>query len=329
MEKERFAEAITQYQKLVLRDETDLRSLQKIGDLQRQLGRHAEAADTFERVAENYCRDGFLLKAVAVYKQIRAAIDQHAPALDDRHNRVLVRLAELYSELDLTSDALVAFDQAAMRLRSQGRETDAFQLLKKILDRDPRNPLALLRVADSRLRLGHTDEALRLFGEAAKTLLELGRRDEVIKVVDHVLELQFVQDLALMAADLHLERNAEDDVVNALDKLQRCYSADPKHLPTLRALARAFDAIGKADAAISVLKEAAHAARDADATRELVELTDILAERVPDDSVLERLSPALDKARDELRILAEITDVTAILAHKQHTPVPQPAAHLA
>jgi len=62
--------AIEEFQKIVDIDPTDVRTHLKIGDLHAKLGNIEAATDTYKKVAEHYARDGFFLKAIAVFKQI-------------------------------------------------------------------------------------------------------------------------------------------------------------------------------------------------------------------------------------------------------------------
>ncbi len=65
----------------------------------------AAAVETYTKVAQSYDQQGFFLKAVAVYKQILK--------LDTRLVEVHLKLAELYRQLGLMSDAMQHFEQVA------------------------------------------------------------------------------------------------------------------------------------------------------------------------------------------------------------------------
>jgi len=85
IEKKRYDRAIAEYQRIVQDDPNDARTLLKIGDLQARLSAYPEAIATYDRVGQYYSSQGFALKAIAVYKQIRELIKKHAPALADRY----------------------------------------------------------------------------------------------------------------------------------------------------------------------------------------------------------------------------------------------------
>jgi tetratricopeptide (TPR) repeat protein len=292
VDKKRYDKAIVEYQKLVAEDPGDVRTLLKIGDLYLKLEKYEEAIATYEQVGEYYYREGFSVKAIAVYKQIRGIIKRHATHLESRYGHIAPRLAEIYTQLGLTSDALAAYDEVASRLRQEGRERDALDIFKKVLDLDPQNPIAHLRVADSYTRLGDMGKAVERFGEAAHIMVKLGRHDDALKVLERLLEYRQEPQYARMAAQLYLERNGQNDGLTALAKLQLCFKADPKDLTTLATLARAFDLIGQPKKAIEVLKESARVAKEKKDDATFGTLMDTLLERAGDDTLVKQLDAA-------------------------------------
>jgi len=289
VDKKKYDKAIVEYRKIVRDDPSDIRTLLKIGDLHRKLDQHEQAIETYEQVGNYYYREGFNVKAIAVYKQIRGIIKRHAPHLEGRYGHIVPRLAEIYTQLGLTSDALAAYDEVATRLRQEGRERDALDIFKKVVELDPQNPIAHLRVADSRARLGDMDKAVERFGEAAEIMVRLGRLDDALKVLERLLEYRQDPAWARRTAQLYLERGSANDGMAALTKLQVAFKADPKDLTTLGMLAQAFDVINQPKKALEVLKEAARVARDAGDEKAVHALLDELVKRAPEDTLVGKL----------------------------------------
>ncbi len=300
VDKKKYDKAIGEYRKLIVDDPGDVRTLLKIGDLHLKLDQHDEAIATYEQVGDFYYREGFSVKAIAVYKQIRGIIKRHAPHLEGRYGHIVPRLAEIYTQLGLTSDALAAYDEVATRLRAEGRERDALDIFKKVVELDPQNPIARLRVADSRARLGDIDKAVECFGEAAHIMVKLGRIDDALKVLERLLEYRQDPEWAFMAGSLYLERGAPNDGMTALSKLQISFKANPKDLRTLSMLARAFDAIDQPKKAVEVLKESARIAKDTQNSDAFNQLMDILVRRAPEDTLVGKLEQfRRNAARDD------------------------------
>ena len=104
VDKKRYDKAIAEYRKLVADDPGDVRTLLKIGDLHLKLDAHEEAIKTYEQVGEYYYREGFSVKAIAVYKQIREIIRKHVPQLGEQYGHIIPKLAQLYQDLGLTGE---------------------------------------------------------------------------------------------------------------------------------------------------------------------------------------------------------------------------------
>ncbi len=296
IEKKRYDRAIAEYQRIVQDDPNDARTLLKIGDLQARLSAYPEAIATYDRVGQYYSSQGFALKAIAVYKQIRELIKKHAPDLADRYGHIVPKLAEIYTQLGLTSDALAAYDEVATRLQRAGRDREAIEVFTKMVGLDAQNPLPHLRLAEARCRVQSLDEAIESFWAAAELLLSLERRDDALKVIERILHFKLDARYAWVAAELYLQRGTREDGLQALTKLQICFQADPKNLDTLGLLAQAFTSIGQEAKAIEVYKEMARIARDGDRRDLFEQLLAHLREVAPHDEqvrALQSLPPVL------------------------------------
>jgi len=296
IEKKRYDRAIAEYQRIVQDDPNDARTLLKIGDLQARLSAYPEAIATYDRVGQYYSAQGFALKAIAVYKQIRELIRKHAPDLADRYGHIVPKLAEIYTQLGLTSDALAAYDEVATRLQRAGRDREAIEVFTKMVGLDAQNPLPHLRLAEARCRVQSLDEAIESFWAAAELLLSLERRDDALKVVERILHFKADARYAWVAAELYLQRGTREDGLQALTKLQICFQADPKNLDTLGLLAQAFTLIGQEAKAIEVYKEMARIARDGERRDLFEQLLAHLREVAPHDEqvrALQSLPPTM------------------------------------
>lgn len=290
VEKKRYDRAAVEYQRVLQEDPNDARILLKLGDLQSKMGSYPEAIATYERVGKFYATQGFSLKAIAVFKQIREIISRYAPALDDKYAHIGPKLAELYQQLGLTSDALAALDEVATRLQRQNRDSEAVDVFRKLVELDPTNPLPHLRLAEALSRNKDVDGAVAEFGAASGQLVKLGRRDDALKVIDRLLQHRPDPTYARIAAELLLARGAPNDGMLALAKLQVSFQANQRDLDTLGLLARAFTDIGQGAKAIEVQKEMARIARDSGQTDLFRRLVNGLVELAPADEEVLRLA---------------------------------------
>jgi len=292
VDKKKYDKAIAELLKIIQEDPNDARTLLKIGDLYSKLPDYPNAIATYERVGKFYAHQGFALKAIAVYKQIREMLVKHAPQLEERYAHITPLLADLFQQLGLTSDALAALDEIANRLQRQQRDVEALDVLRRIVELDPTNPLPHLRLAEALSRMKDAEGAVQEFGDAASLLVKLGRRDDAIKVFERLLHLKPDVRFAHQAAELYLDRGMGQDGMLALAKLQLCFQADPKNLDTLALLARAFGAIGQANKGIEVQKEMARLAKEQGQFDLFHQLIDKLMRLAPNDEQVRALAVA-------------------------------------
>jgi tetratricopeptide (TPR) repeat protein len=290
VEKKKYDKAVLEYERLIQEDPNDARTLLKMGDLQLKMEGYAGAVATYDRVGRFYAQQGFSLKAIAVYKQIREIIGRHVPTLEEKYAHIAPKLAELYQQLGLTSDALAALDEVATRLQRQNRDQEAILVFRKIVELDATNPLPHLRLAEALSRAKDIDGAVLEFGIAAGQLAKLGRRDDALKVIERLLQHKPDPVQARAAAELYLAKGTASDGMHALAKLQICFQANPRDLDTLGLLARAFTQIGQAAKAIEVQKEMARLARDNGRTELFHELVAKLVKLAPNDEGVKRLA---------------------------------------
>jgi tetratricopeptide (TPR) repeat protein len=245
--KGQYDKAIAEYQKLVVEDPRDVRTLLKIGDLHTRRNKPKDAIDVYEKVAELYAKQGFFLKGVAVYKQILKLDAGHLPAT--------LKLAQMYEELALASDALSTYEQAADAFLAQGQIGKALDTMERMIALDGQNVAARIKYAEALSKADRAREAAAAFADGARLLREQGRIDDYIRVIERQLyhDPENVE-IARELSGRYLERA---DPKRALAKLQVCFKADPRNVQTLEMLAEAFRQLGQIPKTISVLKEIA------------------------------------------------------------------------
>src|SRR2546421_1404580 len=123
--------AIAEYDKVTKQDPKDLTVLNTIGDLYARLGRADQATEYFKKVGDAYASDGFIVKAIAMYKKLTK--------LNPTSLESLVRLAELYTQQGLYNDARVQYTAVADQYLKINDRESATGIFKKMLDLDPEN----------------------------------------------------------------------------------------------------------------------------------------------------------------------------------------------
>src|SRR2546422_827602 len=183
------AQAIAEYQNILKYEPRDQVTLMTIGELYIRQGETFQAIDYFERLAQIFVGDGFLTKAIAVYKRIAKLAPEEI--------RPLEKLADLYVQQGVMSEARPLFLQLAEIHLKSNRQSEAVGLLKKLLLAEPDNLRIQIRLADLYQAMGQpTALALRVFQADAKNfgplqkivegLLESGHAEKAMPIVERV-----------------------------------------------------------------------------------------------------------------------------------------------
>jgi tetratricopeptide (TPR) repeat protein len=176
------AQAIAEYQNILKYEPRDQVTLMTIGELYIRQGETFQAIDYFERLAQIFVGDGFLTKAIAVYKRIAKLAPEEI--------RPLEKLADLYVQQGVMSEARPLFLQLAEIHLKNNRQPEAVGLLKKLLQAEPDNLRIQIRLADLYQAMGQTREAIEAYVSASQRALARGDHAESEKLADKALKLE-------------------------------------------------------------------------------------------------------------------------------------------
>ena len=110
-------QAINEYQHILKYEPKDQVTLMTIGELYIRQGETFQAIEYFERLAQIFVGDGFLTKAIAVYKRIAKLAPEEIKPLE--------RLADLYVQQGVMSEARPLFLQLAEIHLKHNRQAEA------------------------------------------------------------------------------------------------------------------------------------------------------------------------------------------------------------
>jgi tetratricopeptide (TPR) repeat protein len=298
------AQAIAEYQQILKYEPRDQVTLMTIGELYIRQGETLQAIDYFERLAQLFVSDGFLTKAIAVYKRIAKLAPEEI--------RPLEKLADLYVQQGVMSEARPLFLQLAELHLKNNRQPEAISLLKKLLSAEPDNLRIQVRLADLYQAMGQSGEALETFVSAAQRSLARGDHAECEKLADKALQinpkqldalivkarafstvgnvaaaaeiLERVPDLekggepAELLLDLYL-KNAKWDEATAL--ALRIFSSDEKNFGATQKVTETMMESGQAERAMSLLSRIRIPMIDAGEHEGVTHLLTELATRLP------------------------------------------------
>lgn len=152
--------AIKQYLSILKNDPSDLILLNSIGYLYVRDKNLSEGLKQFYKLADAYVKEGFIVRAIAIYKKI-AKIDRNTaePAL---------KLAELYQTQGLTREAREQLMSGFEFYKRNARKDAALEILRKLTLLDIGNLNSLLELARYAESTGRQREAADAYLEAAQ-----------------------------------------------------------------------------------------------------------------------------------------------------------------
>ena len=326
--------AIKEYERLLDDNPNDVNTLNRIGDLWVRINRTDEAVKTFGKIADHYARDGFFLKAIAIYKKINK--------LDPSKLDVYAKLADLYAKQGLAMEAKSQYQVLADYYIKHGDPGNALMIYKKISELDPNSINVHVKLADLHSQAGQTAEALKEYDRVGRMLLKRGMLDEAVQVFKKALKIdaknvELVESLvaALIEAkdfnnaqqivETALETNknnpkllaiwsriliAKGDINSAKSALERALASDPNEPATREALAELYlkqNNLDKAAEMITFLVDKAIGRGDRNMAVELLNrILRVDAGHIP---TLERLVATYTRLNEETNILAAMNSL--------------------
>src|ERR1700692_2128617 len=174
------AQAIAEYQQLLKFEPRDQVTLMTVGELYIRQGETFQAIDYFERLGQLFVGGGGLTKAIAVYKRIAKLAPEEI--------RPLEKLADLYVQQGVMSEARPLFLQLAEIHLKSNRRPEAVSLLKKLLVAEPDNLRIQIRLGDLYHAMGQNADAIDAYVSAAQRALARGDQGECEKLVERALK---------------------------------------------------------------------------------------------------------------------------------------------
>jgi tetratricopeptide (TPR) repeat protein len=173
-------QAIREYEKLLKKNPNDANTINRVGDLYGRVGQIDKAVELYERIAEHFTQDGFTTKAIAILKKINRLAPQRLDIFD--------RLAELYLQQGLMVEAKSQYQILADWYIKSGARDKAVDIHRKLVQVDPNNHMAHLRLADLLMNGGEVSEALGVYNRLGQVLLERNKLDEAERLYRHALD---------------------------------------------------------------------------------------------------------------------------------------------
>jgi tetratricopeptide (TPR) repeat protein len=276
--------AIKEYERLLEDNPNDVNTLNRIGDLWVRINRNEEAVKVFGKIADHYSKDGFFLKAIAIYKKINK--------LDPSKLDIYARLADLYAKQGLAMEAKSQYQVLADYYLKHGDPGNALTIYKKISELDPSSINVHVKLADLYSQNNRTADALKEYDRVGRMLLKRGMLDEAVQVFKKALKIDATNvELVESLVTALLEAK---DYENASQIVQTSLESNAGNARLLALSGRISLARGDTAGARAALQSALAADPNEPAVRESLAELDLRQNNA--DGALEMLTPLAEKA---------------------------------
>ncbi len=232
-------QAIAEYLKIIKLDPDDILILNTIGDLYLRQGNQAEANKYFSRVAENYVRNNFFLKAIAVFKKILKA--------DPNNLDINMTMASLFSKQGLSLDARNQYLFVASLLEKDGKTKECLDVYEKIVELDPSNSAIQKKLAELHMANGAEEQAHAHWAGAARAQAKAGDMQGALDSYRRAVDLDLL-DMNALKGFLECCRHT-GNMEEALERLTKSVDLAPQNLDMREMLGQAYLATGDPSAA--------------------------------------------------------------------------------
>ena len=238
--------AIDEFQKLVDDNPKDYNTLNQIGDLCVQVGRVKEGIEIHKRLGGAYERDGFHARAAAIFQKVV----RNAPEDIDAAQR----LADLYRQMNKTSDAVKVHLQVAEHFQKKGLIKRALEEFNKVVDLDPKNLKMKVKLADLYNKEGMKERAAGIYLEVAESLAMEQMHGEANQILERAKSMISTPQVYLTQSRLGV---IQGDYTTAAQHLREGLANNPRNTELLEALAEIELRSGHPDRALEALAEVA------------------------------------------------------------------------
>lgn len=302
--------AIAEWEKLI-KESPDGNTHNTIGDLYLKKGDRKSAIESFHKAAGFFRDEGFMLKALALFKKVLN--------LNPADIGALTALGQLSEEKGLATDAIKYYLAAADSLSKEGKKDRLLDIYQKIISLSPSNIPLRNKVAEIFLKEGLKTDAVREYVSIAGTYEEKGDLEKAREYFLKVLDLQPLNKEAVMGIGHLYEKTG--DIREAIRHMQEAtvlFHQDPEILSKYAELSSTG---GRADEAKNYLGKIAEREPDNMEVRRL--LAEIYLKEGSKEKAWAEYLPVIDdmimreKHADTIRLVELFRDIDPLETGKR------------
>lgn len=180
LQKQQYDKAIKEYEKAYNEDPKNASVALKLGQLYEKVKKPQDSIKYLKIAASLYSKSGFHNRAIPVYTQILN--------IDPTQIDIYLELAEQCAKMGILVRAVENYRIALKAYEEKGDNEKALDILRKLVEIDPKNSDNRIKLAEYYFKTGHRDKGYLEFRRAAEDLKADQRWDELIKLYDKLIK---------------------------------------------------------------------------------------------------------------------------------------------
>lgn len=205
------------YEQIMVLEPAAVNLRQKLAELLIKAGRNDDARKEFETIGKHFSKNGFYLKAIAVYKQLQKLFPADIS--------LSVILAKLNEKHGLVANALSEYKFVYEFHEKAGNIPEALSILESMQNVDPQNVPIKIKLAETYSQNGKKDESYALFIKTALFLLERSDNASLSKVCSRIQQL--FPDKPDFMIEVLTEHINQGNAATAIGDLQSILRSNP------------------------------------------------------------------------------------------------------
>lgn len=222
--------AVKAYEQILTIDPAAVNQRQKLAELLIKCGRNDDARKEFETIGTHYSKNGFYLKAIAVYKQLQKLFPEDIS--------LSLTLAELNEKYGLVANSLAEYRIVYESHKKNGNTGEAFNILDRMQNVDPQNIPIKIKLAEACFQQGKKDEAYAVFAKTAAMLLERNDNAALSKICARIPQL--FPDKPDFLLEVLTEQIDQGNAAAAIGSIQNLLRSNPNNKRVWELTARAY-----------------------------------------------------------------------------------------
>ncbi|MHB8122885.1 MAG: tetratricopeptide repeat protein [Desulfuromonadaceae bacterium] len=212
-----FDKAAKAYEQILAAEPAAISQRQKLAELLIKCGRSDDARKEFETIGKHFAKNGFYLKAIAVYKQLQKLFPADIS--------LSLTLAELNEKHGLIANSLSEYKLVYEYHERNGNTPEALDILDRMQKVDPQNIPIKIKLAEAYDQHGKKSEAYAIFAKTAALLLERADNATLAKVCTRIQQL--FPDKPDFLLEVLSEQISQGSAATAVGSLQNILRTNP------------------------------------------------------------------------------------------------------